>query len=340
MPVIARRLIMSANLPIQYLEAEEEFRQAETAEAKLEALKKMLSLIPKHKGTEKMQGDIKKRMAKWKGQAEAQKKKGGKRADPSHVPKEGAAQVSLIGPVNSGKSSLMSVLTNSEPQIADYPFTTRIPQPGMLFHQGIPIQLVDTPALDPNVTERWISTLIRNGDMAVMVLDLSRDDLIEQWETSHSVLESLKIRLVQPGAEKEFFEDGWALVPSIYLGNKCRMDDAVERLSVLADLFDDIPTVHPTSVRTGAGLEDFKELLKSSMKLIRVYSKPPGKDPDLSAPFVLKEGTTIGDLARSVHKDIERKLKFARVWGSEVFDGQRVSTDYVLLDGDVVELSI
>ncbi len=329
----------SANLPAQYLEAEEEFRQADTPEAKLEALKKMLALVPKHKGTQKIQGEIKKRIAKWKDQAEAQKKKGGKRTDPSHVPREGAAQVVLIGPVNSGKSSLMSVLTNSEPQIADYPFTTRIPQPGMLFHQGIPIQLVDTPALDPNVTERWISTVIRNADMAAMVFDLSRDDLIEQWEAAHSVLDSLKIRLVPPDGEKGFSEDGWAEIPSIYLGNKCRMDDAAGRLSVLADLFEDLPPVHPTSVQTGAGLEDFKELLKSSMKLIRVYSKPPGKDPDLSAPFVLREGASIGDLARSVHKDIERKLKFARVWGSEVFDGQRVSTDYVLLDGDVVELS-
>ena len=143
---------MSANLPPQYHEAEREFREAVTPDAKLEALNKMLRLIPKHKGTEKMQADIKKRIAKWKSQAEAAGRKGGKRTDPSHVPREGAAQVAIIGPVNSGKSSLISVLTNLEPTIADYPFTTRLPQPGMMFHQGIPVQL-DTVVADEPLTD-------------------------------------------------------------------------------------------------------------------------------------------------------------------------------------------
>ena len=329
----------SANLPPQYLEAEEEFRSASTPDAKLEALEKMLRLIPKHKGTEKMQGDIKKRMAKWKDQAESQKKKGAKRADPSHVPREGSAQVVLIGPVNSGKSSLLAALTNSEPTIGDYPFTTRLPQPGMLFHQGIPIQLVDTPALDPSVTERWTGSLIRNADMAVIVLDLARDDLLEQWEAVHEVLESLKIILDPPGFGKRFTEEGWVRIPSVYLGNKCRMDDAAGRLEVLTDLYEDLPMIHPVSVKTGAGLEEFKELLKGSMGLIRVYSKPPGKEADLNQPFVLRNGATVSELAVMVHKDIGRRLKFARVWGSEVFDGQKVARDYVLLDGDVVELN-
>ncbi|UCF31387.1 MAG: TGS domain-containing protein [bacterium] len=329
----------SANLPAQYLEAEEEFRRADTAEAKLEALRKMLALIPKHKGTEKIQGDIKKRIAKWKNQAEAARKKGAKRADPSHVPREGAAQVALIGPVNSGKSSLLAALTNSLPAIGDYPFTTRMPQPGMLFHQGIPIQLVDTPALDPAVTEKWIGSLIRNTDMAVMVLDLARDDLLEQWEAVHTTLDSLRIRLEPPGSEKRFTGDGWAIIPTLYLGNKCRMEAAKDRLEVLADLYQDLPEIHPVSVRTGSGLEGFKDLLKGSMGLIRVFSKPPGKEVDLDQPFVLREGATVADLASMVHKDIGRMLKFARVWGTEVFDGQKVARDYVLLDGDVVELN-
>ena len=330
---------MSANLPPQYLEAEDEFRRAGTPEEKLEALKKMLVLVPKHKGTEKIQGEIKKRISKWKNAADQAKKKGGKRTDPSHVPKEGSAQVVLIGPVNTGKSSLLSVLTNAEPSIADYPFTTRLPQPGMMFHQGIPIQLVDCPALDQNVTERWTGSLIRNADLAVMVLDLSREDLLEQWEGAHAVLDFLKVKLLPPEGEKEFAEDGWLNIPAIYLGNKSAMDEAPERLAILAELFEDLPDIHPVSARTGGGLEDFKEQVKRTLGLIRVYSKPPGKEPDLNQPFVLRDGATVGELARSVHKDIEKKLRFARVWGSQVFDGQKVSTDYVLLDGDIVELN-
>jgi ribosome-interacting GTPase 1 len=330
---------MSTNLTPQYKEAEEEFRQAVSPEAKLEALEKMLRLIPKHKGTEKMQGDIKKRIAKWKTQSEQAKKKGGKRTDPSHVPREGAAQVTVIGPVNTGKSSLISVMTNLEPNIAEYPFTTRMPQPGMLFHHGIPIQVVDTPALDPNVTERWISGLIRNADMAVLVLDLARDDLIEQWEAAHTVLEDLKIRMIEPEGQKSFEDHGWVTMPSIYLGNKCAMDEAEDRLSILAELFDDLPPIHPVSARTGSGLEDFKQRVTDSMRLIRVFSKPPGKEPDMDNPFVVKRGSTVAELAKTVHKDLAKQMKFARVWGEEVYDGQRVAMDYELNDGDVVELN-
>jgi len=330
---------MSTNLTPQYIEAEEEFRQAVSPEAKLEALEKMLRLIPKHKGTEKMQADIKKRIAKWKNLSEQARKKGGKRTDPSHVPREGAAQVAVIGPANTGKSSLISLLTNLEPNIADYPFTTRVPQPGMMFHHGIPVQLVDTPALDPNVTERWISGLIRNADMAVMVLDLARDDLIEQWETSHIVLADLKIKLMVPDGEKTFEDHGWAALPAIYLGNKCAMDEAKDRLSVLNELFEDLPLIHPVSARTGSGLEEFKQLVTDSMRLIRVFSKPPGKDPDMEHPFVLKRGATVSELAKTVHKDLAKTMKFARVWGEEVYEGQRVAMDYELNDGDIVELN-
>jgi len=330
---------MPANLPPHYHEAEEEFRLATTPDAKVEALQKMLRILPKHKGTEKMQADIKKRIAQWKDQAEQAGKKGGKRSDPSHVPREGAAQVVVIGPPNAGKSSLLSVLTALEPAIADYPFTTRVPQPGMMFFQGIPVQLVDTPALDPDVTERWLSGLIRNADLAVLVLDLSRDDILEQWEAVHCVLDSLRIELVDESSPRTIQDDGWAKVPAIHIGNKCAMDNAEARLAILAELVGDLPPIHPVSSRTGSGLEDLEQRIVAALKLIRVFSKPPGKDPDLAQPFVLKQGDTVEDLAMMVHRDLARKMRFARVWGRQVYDGQRVAMEYELNDGDIVELN-
>ena len=330
---------MPANLPPHYHEAEEEFRLAQTPDAKVEALQKMLRILPKHKGTEKMQADIKKRIAKWKDQAEQAGKKSGKRSDPSHVPREGAAQVVVIGPPSAGKSSLLSVLTALEPAVADYPFTTRVPQPGMMFFQGIPVQLVDTPALDPDVTERWMSGLIRNADLAVLVLDLSRDDLLEQWETVHCVLASLRIELVGGSSPRIIQDDGWAKVPAIYIGNKCAMDNAEARLAILGELVEDLPPIHPVSARTGSGLEDLQQRIITALKLIRVFSKPPGKDPDLTQPFVLKQGDTVEDLAMMVHRDLARKMRFARVWGRQVYDGQRVAMEYELNDGDIVELN-
>ena len=328
----------SANLPPEYIKAEEQFRKAASPAEKLEALEEMLAVIPKHKGTEKIQVQIKKRITKWKDQTESQKKGGAKRTDPSHVPREGGAQVVLIGPVNTGKSAILSALTNSSPQVAEYPFTTRIPQPGMMFHNDIPVQMVDSPAFDPSVTERWISSLIRNADMAVMVLDVSRDDLLEQLEASQIILDDLRIELLGPDGIKLFTDDGWAKIPCIYLGNKCESENIDERLSVLRELIEDLPEINLVSAEVGTGLEAFKRLIVESLGLIRVYSKRPGKEPDMTSPFVLKEGSTVSELARMVHKDIGEKLRFAKVWGKSVFDGQRVSHDYELLDGDVVEL--
>ena len=333
-------IMSSANLTPQYIEAEEQFRKASSPDEKLEALEKMLAMIPKHKGTEKIQSQIKKRIAKWKDQAESQKKKGGRRTDPSYIQREGGAQVVIIGPVNSGKSSILAAMTNSSPQIADYPFTTVMPQPGMMVHNAIPVQMVDSPALDPSVTERWISTLIRNADMVLMVLDPARDDLLEQVEASEAVLDDLKIKLVAPTESKTFNDDGWALIPAIYLGNKCEAENTGEHITLLKELLEEHPEISLISAREGIGLESLKEQIVRYMNLIRVFTKRPGKDADLTSPFILKEGDTVADLARMVHKDIGEKLNFARVWGSEVFDGQRVSHKYKLVDGDIVQLHV
>lgn len=94
------------------------------------------------------------------------------------------------------------------------------------------------------------------------------------------------------------------------------------------------------SAQTGRHLEGLKQTVFDNLEIIRIYSKPPGKEPDREMPFVLKKGGTVGDLAAKVHKDFLAKLKTARVWGSGVYEGQLVSRDYVLQDGDVVELHI
>jgi ribosome-interacting GTPase 1 len=81
-----------------------------------------------------------------------------------------------------------------------------------------------------------------------------------------------------------------------------------------------------------------KQSIFHTLEIIRVYTKVPGKEPDLTAPFVLKRGSTLEDLALKIHKDFSEKLKYARVWGTQVYDGQMVQKDHVLQDGDIVEL--
>ncbi|MCX6553014.1 MAG: 50S ribosome-binding GTPase, partial [Acidobacteria bacterium] len=120
---------MPANLSPEYHRAEERLRGARSPDEKIAALEEMLRVIPKHKGTDHMQADLKGRIAKLRKEIG---KKGGKGGFTFIVPREGAGQVAIAGPPNSGKSSLVRALTRATPAVGSYPFTTREPVPGMM----------------------------------------------------------------------------------------------------------------------------------------------------------------------------------------------------------------
>jgi ribosome-interacting GTPase 1 len=165
---------MPANLPPQYKEAEQRYRQARTNEEKVLAVEEMLAIIPHHKGTDKLIGQLRKRLSQYKEEAK-RRPSTSKQIDPFVVKKEGAAQVLLVGLPNCGKSQILATLTNALPMIADYPFTTRLPLPGMMKFENIQIQMVDTPPLMDEYAESGLFNLIRNADALVIVLDLSED---------------------------------------------------------------------------------------------------------------------------------------------------------------------
>src|SRR5437016_1612597 len=137
---------MPANLTPQYMEAEKRFKQALSTEEKVAALEEMMSTIPKHKGTEKLQAELKKKMSALRKESEQQKKSGGRR-ETFNIEREGARRLALVGAPNSGKSQLLRSLTNAIPEVADYPFTTRIPIPGMLVFENVHMQVVDLPPI-------------------------------------------------------------------------------------------------------------------------------------------------------------------------------------------------
>jgi ribosome-interacting GTPase 1 len=329
---------MPANLTPQYLAAEKHYKDASTDHERLRALKEMLAMIPKHKGTDKLQADIKRRMAKIK---EGIEKGGGSGKHPFryHVDKEGLPQIALVGLPNVGKSQLLAQLTHATPEIAEYPFTTRMFLPGIMDYQNFHIQLVDLPALAAEHLEFWVPEMIKNADAVLLIIDLSLSDPLEQLETSFSLLRENRILMIDQALEHDPYQPEFYLKGMI-IGNKSDHPAAPDNWQVLQELFGEKYLMCPISARSGSNLNELRRMCVVLLDIIRVYSKPPGKEPNRSLPFIFKRGSTLLDFANTIHHDFARKLKFARVWGATKFNGQRVKIDYVLTDEDVIELHL
>lgn len=327
---------MPANLTPQYKEAEDRFRRAGTREEKIEALREMLAVIPKHKGTEKMQADLKRRLAKL--EAEATTRHGAsQRHDPGHVHREGAGQWVMLGPPNAGKSALLRALTHAHPEVASYPFTTRAPVPGMMPFEDVQVQLVDTPAVAAQHTEPYMVNLVHNADGILFVLDVSGDDLKESIRVVRELLERGRIwpqTRALPPDPPPFLR----VRPVVVAANKRDLDDDGAFTGLVRDAVGGDLPFHAVSAEAGTGLEELRRALFQLLEKIRIYAKEPGKKADMERPFVLPRGATVHDLALSVHKEIAERLRYARIWGSARFDGQQVDRDHALSDGDVVEL--
>jgi len=328
---------MPANLTPQYRAAEEEYRQASTPQEKMAALRKMLAVMPKHKGTDHLQADLKRRIAKLNQETQKGGRRG-RRGNVFRVLKEGAGQVVLIGFPNVGKSSLVDALTNAAPEVAEYPFTTHRPIPGMMYFEDVQIQLVDTAPMTADGHEPWILDLVRGADAALVVTDLGSDDCLDQIETVIEALAKTRIRLVGKLPEEVEETDLNVYRKTIVVANKADLDVDGSRLEMVREFCGNRYKVLPLSVSAKSGLEDFRRDVFDLLDVIRIYSKEPGRPPDMEAPFTIPRGSTVLDLAYVVHKEIAEGLKTARLWGSAKFDGQQVKRDHVLRDKDVVEL--
>jgi ribosome-interacting GTPase 1 len=324
---------MPTNLPPQYYDAEKRFREAKTAPEKVEALEAMLAIMPHHKGTDKLRAGLRKRLSKLRDEQE--RKKGGSRAALFSVKREGAGQVALVGAPNAGKSQLMASLTNAEPEVGDYPFTTQRPQAGMAPFENIKIQLVDLPPLSQDHTEHWAFNIMRGADVLLLILDLSQDP-VSEFET---ILEMLKgQRIILQGEETKDTEPGSFIKKWLLVGNKGDLSVAAEHAAIFRELYGERFPLSIISAIEGTGLEGVCSRLFALLGILRAYSKRPGHEADPSAPIILKQGSTVLDLAKEIHKDFAVKLNYARIWGQGKYDGQRVNRDYILHDGDIIEL--
>jgi ribosome-interacting GTPase 1 len=325
---------MPANLTPAYKEAEAGFRNAVTREEKTAALEEMLRVIPKHKGTEKLQADLRSRLSKLRREPT---KKGPTRGHGHRVPREGAGQVVLVGPPNAGKSTLVATLTHAKPEIAAYPLTTRGATPGMMPFEDIAFQLVDLPALCEEHVEPWVYDLVRAGDLVWLVVSIEKP--LAGFDLVMELLGSKAIGLYPAGAGAPTeARPGWLHRASLLVVTSMDRDGSEGELEALQELLATPWTTVPVSCATGTGLKDLGTHTFDALDIMRIYTKEPKSDPDRDRPFTLPRGSTVGDLARTIHKDIAKRLKFARIWGPSVFDGQSVKEAHVLEEGDVVEI--
>ncbi len=324
---------MPANLTPEYFKAEKWFREAATTDEKILALEQMLRVMPKHKGTDHLKADLRRKLSKLK---EAPPKKAkAKHADIFHVPRSGAGQIVLLGTPNCGKSSIVAALTNAKVNVADFPFATAAAVPGMVKFEDVPIQLVDMPPITADYSAPGQVGTYRNCDLIAICTDLS-GETIEQLQICLDFLESRNLLIdEQTGAADEHGN---------FLGKRAfcictKSDIAKAGAQQSLKKFCKYPFEFvEISAKTGIGLDKLPAAFFRLLNIIRIYAKPPGKKADMDEPFTLPAGSTVMDLATAIHRELAEKLKFARIWGTGVYDGQNAQRNHILNDKDIIEL--
>jgi ribosome-interacting GTPase 1 len=366
---------MPTNVSPEYKKAEADYRRASDPQERLQCLREMLRTIPKHKGTERLQADIKSKI-KQLTEEQTGSRKGGARTGPVQaVHPEGAGQICLLGPPNAGKSSLHARLTGSHAESGPYPYTTRTLLPGMMPFEDVHFQLIDLPPISRDVMEPWIVNALQPADAAMLVVDLSDPGCMDHVVAIRDRLQEKSVTLPAPGVgtarasrpdaaapaaadagvpvtsdaiaaagddestELEELSDPFRIhLPTLLVANKSDLDPDPDEVEVLEELLGVRYPAIAVSAQTGRGLADLGAVFFRGLGVVRVYTKAPGKDPDAGRPFTLRQGDTVADLALQIHKEIARSLKFARVWGSGQFDGQQVGPDHRLQDKDIIEI--
>jgi ribosome-interacting GTPase 1 len=323
---------MPTNAGPEYKKAEEAFRAAKTIDEKITRLEDMIALLPKHKGTDHLYADLKRRMSKLQKQQESSGRKGG--GGPTlGFEKEGAAQVILVGAPNSGKSSILEALTNATPDIGEYPFSTHVMQPGMVQFEDIQIQLVDTPPVTPEFMPTHLLSVVRGAEAALLVADLSVDCLLDDLE---AVFQAFEMRHVTFTAEQSEDRDR---IRCRVIANKIDAPGAEARLDLLREMVGGRFQIQPLSSRDPEAIGRLPRMLFEWLGIVRVYTKAPGKKPELAKPYTVFAGQTVGDICSLIHKDFLQNLRFARMWrGSD--KPITVSKHEIVQDTDIVELHL
>ena len=268
---------MPANLSPEYKAAEASYRKARDPRERLDWLREMLRTIPKHKGTDHLQADIKRRIKELSEELEA--------------------------PARGGRGP--------------YAFTIQYPEPGMMPYEDVHFQLVDLPVIAPEHPIPWIGSTLQSADACMLVVDLGEPACVEQAQAVHAVLGEKRVTLTDSWARDEGDGDPFALrLPTLMLANKAdAIADIETELETFRELTGYRYPAFCVSALTAYGLGEIGPWLFRTLGVVRVYTKTPGHAPDKTRPFTLRRGQTVEDVARLVHKDVAHALRYARVWG-------------------------
>ena len=298
---------MSTNVSFEFVAAQKKYNQAKTMDEKIAALEEMISTMPAHKGAESMRANLRTRLKNMIEKQEKSKKTG--KTTLKSVKKEGF-QVVLIGYPNSGKSSLLSKLTNARPQISPNAFTTKQPEIGTMYHQGVKAQIVDLPSIG---SEYFDAGIVNTADLILIVIrslaDLPQIIPLLKKTSGKQLIAINKSDLLSP--------------------EEIRKLEATIKSKKIPALI--------VSALVENNIEELKNLILKNMAVIRVYTKEPGKTP-ATQPCTLPVGATVRDVAESILKGFSKRVKETRLTGpSSKFPNQRVGLSHVLKDLDIVE---
>jgi len=301
---------MPVNAGAEYFVAEKKYLAAKSKEEKIAALQEMIKTLPKHKGSEHQLSELKHRLAKLKKEADIARKSG--RAKPKFsIRKEGAATICLLGETNTGKSALLNALTNAHAEVADYPYTTKLPEVGMMQYKDVQLQIIELPSS----FDREILSILEICDEIVVLIDATQD-IDKQRQVMMRIL-------------REDFESSGK--PYFFVATKSDSKDA--SLMKVRGSYGYLEV----SALFGENLEELKDLMWKNLEMIRIYTKEPGK-PKMVPAIALKKGATVRDVARQIHKDFLKDFRFARIFNSTKFSGKNVGIDYVVQDEDIIEI--
>jgi uncharacterized protein len=299
---------MPINAGYEYADAEGKYFDAKTDSERLSALQEMLRYAPAHKSSEKFRGDIRLKIKRLKESITKQKKSG--KSNKKGIKKEDMQAV-IIGFTNSGKSSVLKAITNADPRIASYGFTTTQPEIGTLHFATCNIQIIDLPPIASYFFEHGI---VNNTDTILIVVEkineIEEIDKILRNKTSKRIIVFNKID---------------------------KYDEEIKR-KIMETLKTKKYNFVIVSTKTNEGIEELKEKIFKSFDIIRIYTRQPGKKED-SVPVIIKPNSTLKDVAEKVLHGFSKKVKYAKVYGpSSKFLGQKIGLKHVVKDLDVIEL--